>query len=271
VTVSYGRRGALLYVNGELDPVSSFVPRNPVVQTGVALPFWIGADTFNNRYHNGSILDVSYFVGQFKDGDVRRLYSLGPGGIFQRKPKKYYFPYEPRNTDVGVDSNGCLSFDGGDDYVNFNTNMSIKGLSAFTVSVWAKPTALNSGGVYGVWFEGINGLGITARARIFFENSSASYNNVANTVGVRFRAGDAGSVVTFSAGANVASLHAWHHIVFVFDSVNDVHKLYVNGRLCGTDSTAVPAMDNTSSSSVTFGVAGTSASGICPAQSAVHI
>lgn len=169
-------------------------------------------------------------------------------------------PMVPLAATGGVESSYAVGFDGSNDYININTAASIKGLTSYSVSVWAKPKALVSGNVYSIWFESINTDGTTARSRLFFENASGSYNNVANTVGVRFRASDGESATTFSAGANAVSVGLWYHIVFVFDSVNDSHKIYVNGRLRGTSTASVAGHDNTTPASVTIGVAGTSSS-----------
>ena len=138
-----------------------------------------------------------------------------------------------------------LKFDGADDYVNINKNVSLQGQARATISAWIKlkaspPSTLNT---------------------IYSETTSTYYSRC--TLGIDsggkvdfiIRDSDADpSGTRFDVYSNtVLKANIWYYITAVFDSVADSHKIYINGVLGNTDTTARSAFGTSVTTNIEIG------------------
>ena len=129
---------------------------------------------------------------------------------------------------VAGKTDGALSFDGTDDYLEVADSTSLDITGAITIQAWVKidsyPTEWNliavkgdtsTGRAYGMWIRNTGDILI-------------SYYN-----GAYYHLYPAGQ--GFTTGI-------WHHLVGVIDTVNDLRSIYIDGVLKASDSSAVPPM-----------------------------
>jgi hypothetical protein len=127
-----------------------------------------------------------------------------------------------------------LSFDGVDDYVSTATGNSIKGATQATISMWIKPVALGSS-AKALYTEPRNTDG-SLRWTLSITNS---------LVDMLVRIPDsAGNSFSLASASQTFSNGLWYHVVGVFDSVTDLHHVYING-VDNKTVTAADSFDNT--------------------------
>lgn len=115
----------------------------------------------------------------------------------------------------------ALSFDGTDDRVDLTGAASVKGLTGYTVSAWFKTTTLN--GTRRIIYEESNGT----------TNSSSRIKLAIDTDNKLLFAGrgaDGDSFTNWVDSNKTLSTDTWYHVAAVFDSVSNVHYLYLNGE-----------------------------------------
>ncbi len=113
-------------------------------------------------------------------------------------------------------SNGCLAFDGTDDYVNCGNEANLNITSMLTISVWAKPVLL----------EGDH-------RRIAGKGTSYSYEIALNSSGYpRFDIVFATSGLRSITGTTTVPLNNWHYIAATYNGSTMI--LYQNGTITGT-------------------------------------
>jgi hypothetical protein len=131
---------------------------------------------------------------------------------------------------------GSDKLDGIDDYIEINKSGSIKGLSQVTFEGWINIDNLD-GSSQNIYIESIQN-----------SDSSRFVVHVTTSDELRFagRSPDSDSVTLWgfiNDFEQPLTPNTWFHIVAVFDSVNDIHRLYLNGVEYNT-SVSEPAIDN---------------------------
>jgi hypothetical protein len=128
----------------------------------------------------------------------------------------------------------AIRFDGVNDQVSTNNGNSVKGLTAYTIEAWVKPSVLD--GVRRTIFdEPVNGSS-NSRIKLTIDTDNRFLFAGRDT--------DAGTFTNWVDSTTTLSADTWYHVVAVFDSVTDVHRLYLNGQL-QTGSVAAAAVSNT--------------------------
>ncbi|MFA5431757.1 MAG: LamG-like jellyroll fold domain-containing protein [Candidatus Paceibacterota bacterium] len=128
--------------------------------------------------------------------------------------------------------NGCLSFDGNDDFVNIPDSTSLNyGTGDFTVSGWIYVVAGNVIGERGIinknsTYQGTPGWGIevagdSSTYRLIGYNTNGTWN--ANVLG--------------DGNSTALTYSAWHN--FALMRISSVFKLYIDGQQKATNSTAI--------------------------------
>ncbi len=128
---------------------------------------------------------------------------------------------------------GAGNFNGTNNYLTTNNGNSIKGLTQVTIEGWIYLTQL--GVINPIFTEPINVDG---------SNRFQFMVNASNMLGIGGRAPDAGGYVTWASDSRALSANTWYHVAVVYDSVADVHHIYLNG-VNYSQSTASVAFDNT--------------------------
>lgn len=119
------------------------------------------------------------------------------------------------NSAALYNSDGYMTFDGVDDYIDLGNPIALQLSSAITISTWINPTSTS-------------GLG-----NVFNKNTNNGY---------RFRIGQNGEVWWYVSGNalvsnyNIINNNVWSHVVVTGDSTG--LKSYVNGVLVASNSTA---------------------------------
>ncbi|CAN5322938.1 hypothetical protein BH10PAT1_BH10PAT1_1790 [soil metagenome] len=143
-------------------------------------------------------------------------------------------------------SGKCLKFDATNTLVQLPLGASVKNLAAYTVETWINIKTLpsnNNGKV--IYDESVNGDNSTGR--VFIEVIKGTFDSCTGTYTLNFgfRVGGGGSTRYDVCGTTTLQTDTWYHVVAVFDSINDVHYIYLNGKVDGTLSQAVTAVENT--------------------------
>ncbi|MHA2328071.1 MAG: DUF2341 domain-containing protein, partial [Candidatus Hodarchaeales archaeon] len=131
---------------------------------------------------------------------------------------------------------GSDKLDGSDDYIEIGKSCSIKGLSQVTFEGWINIDILN-GNDQNIFIESLQ------------DSSSVRFIvHVTTSNELRFagRAPDSDSVTLWGFINDFEQLlttDTWFHVVAVFDSINDIHHLYLNG-VDYSISESEPALDN---------------------------
>ncbi|MBI2595346.1 four helix bundle protein [Candidatus Daviesbacteria bacterium] len=135
---------------------------------------------------------------------------------------------------------GALKFNGNTTYVNVPTTATVKNQTAVTIEAWVKPNTIPGSGDREI-YEEQNAGGSAPRIGLQIDGglrcSAGNFSFVFDTAN--------NGVDATLCSTTVAAGDSWYHIVGVYDSVNDSHKLYVNGKLEDTDTTAVGTIANT--------------------------
>jgi hypothetical protein len=108
----------------------------------------------------------------------------------------------------------------GTQYFILPNTLSVKSRSAFTISMWIKPTVVNVTQV--LWSE-LSSNGSRDRFLMTIQNNGRLRLQATNN--------DSGSVLTLVTSNNSLVANSWNHVVGVFNSTTDVHKVYVNNTL----------------------------------------
>ncbi len=117
----------------------------------------------------------------------------------------------------------CLSFDGGDDYVDCGNDASLAVTGALTIEAFIKPTAVNA------WYSIVS---------MYENNTDNGYQFYLHTDGkLRFKT-ELGGISQVSASSLTAGV--WQYVAVTFNCSADELKFYIDG---GLDVTRTEATD----------------------------
>ncbi|MFA6374063.1 MAG: LamG domain-containing protein [Candidatus Paceibacterota bacterium] len=196
-----------------------------VSMTGVSSKATIAkSQAFANSLKNSLLLNL---VSEWRLDDasgttVQDQWGANPGAWSGAGGGAYTSPSWRTSTECV--SNGCLAFDGTDDYVNCGNNDSLKNISnAITIGYWAY---VNSYPVGNYSFFVSKGYAVV---------SGESWSPGMTTAGTGYffiRSGDNSTYSYPEAGAwTKIPLRTWVYMTHVFDGANTYAATYQNGRL----------------------------------------
>ena len=133
----------------------------------------------------------------------------------------------------------CLDFDGSSDYISTNNGNSVKGLTQVTIEAWFNPSVLDSTSK-NIYSEARNTDG-SFRLQLAIDSD--------NRLIFGGRAPDTDSYTTWVDDSRSLSADRWYHLAAVFDSVSDVHHIYLDGQDASASVTEA-AFDNTNPETV---------------------
>ena len=141
---------------------------------------------------------------------------------------------------------GALMFDGTNDFVEVGTGPSVKGLSQYTLETWFKVNSMPAVGAAQTIYKEHRNSDTSVRTKILIENVHSTYGNEANSLTFRFRDTDAlATPLNVTTGPNSIAAGQWYHVVAVYDAINDIQKVYLNGALVKTGTNVIAAVSNT--------------------------
>ncbi|MCA9390285.1 DUF2341 domain-containing protein, partial [candidate division WWE3 bacterium] len=210
---------AIYYIDGVFDSSVIGDPSDGVI--GSSSDFYIGDDLFD-----GEIDDTGVWNRVLTEQEAMALYNSGTGNTVL--PDVCDHSSNQRHANFVVDTSvqptrqtsdmcpteGCLKFDGTDDYVRIADLLGDS--TNITLSAWMKTHTPDSSGA------DIISLGDHVVLRL---NSSGQLNGVFYD----------GSWRTTSA-TQVLTDGQWHHVAFTYDDTNDVQYLYLDGVQIATSS-----------------------------------
>lgn len=124
---------------------------------------------------------------------------------------------------------GALTFDGVDDRVSMGDQAALDFSSSFTISAWINTTQAPTAGVYpviagkGFLQGGVNGYGLLLNG----DGNNDVYCQARN-----------GATLSSISGGKINN-GKWHYVACVRDHVNNTTQIYVDGKLMGTNTTAL--------------------------------
>ena len=222
-TYDYTSKEVKVYVDGNTTPeISATVSlfRSKKIAIG-----WNG--TTSSYHFEGNVDEASYFNSVLTPANVSSIYNSGtPNDISSISGLTAWYrngdngSYKspqwliPNNSNVANSrfSNYSFDYDGIDDHIL--TSSSFVATGVFTLSLWMKPTILNSN-------QNILGNG----------TSSNNWVNPNGTTGIRVK--PAGTLLNFSeTGGNNLTVGSWNHILIYRDSSDNI-GIFVNGATFG--------------------------------------
>ena len=153
-------------------------------------------------------------------------------------------------TDQHGQVNRATTFADTSQYISLPAVATVAGLTQVTVAGWFRLTsspATDTSVV--VWAENTSAEGNT-RFGFFVRNISGS---VFLRMAIRDSAADPAGTAIAINGSTLLSLNTWYHAAVVFNSVDDLHKVYLNGVEDATDSTALLALGTSTSAGINIG------------------
>jgi len=250
-----------LYVNG-IEPKAAVSGSGAVVVTTKQVAIGRSSVAGNNP-HTGLIDDVRIYNRALSAAEVKALYQSGAAAINSSQNNRlkdglvglWSFNGGDMNGNTAYDRSGnnnngtltngptraigkigqALSFDGADDYVDVGTGPSVKGLAQYTISMWIRPSSFPiNANPYGEFTN-------AGTHRIILTMEAATSIRI---FGKALDGDAAGNFVRCNSGFTLVA-NNWYHIVAIFDSISDIHSIYLMGSLCNSNSVVVSAVSNT--------------------------
>lgn len=222
---------SLLYLNGVLAATQDVTKSGITLDPGYS---YIGKNmhTTDNYYFNGSIDEVRIYNRALNEDEIRKLYEWVPGPVLHLKmdEKSGTTTYDSSGNNLHGAISGAtyvpgkygraLSFDGVDDMVAVTQSDLLKPLYAITFSAWIKHSGSDQVMDCLVWDGG------SADAyRINIDNSGTEGYGVNS------------AVWTTTVDTD------WHYVSGVYDGSATTLKLYVDGILRASDTSAGSIID----------------------------
>src|SRR3989344_4613154 len=141
----------------------------------------------------------------------------------------------------------CINFDGANDYVSLPQSSTLAGKTQVTVMGWGNLTRLQLGTGFAALYGEVTSSSATARVTLLI-NSSGNFQ-------MRWRdsAADPAGTAAVLGNSTVITLGQWYHYAFVYDSVGDFYRIYINGQLAGTSTTAYAGLGTSTSAGISLG------------------
>ncbi|MBI2595347.1 DUF2341 domain-containing protein [Candidatus Daviesbacteria bacterium] len=141
------------------------------------------------------------------------------------------------------------------DEINIDPASSVsKGASAYTIEGWVYPTGLpTSGNARPLYMETTTDSYGSARAFLTTGYNFSNCNAGSAAFSFHFRTGDSTSTRYDVCSQTALSTNRWYHVAAVFDSVSDIHKIYLNGTLDASLSQSVSAVEDTAPNGISIG------------------
>ena len=141
----------------------------------------------------------------------------------------------------GVDGNGAYSFDGSSDYISLPTTGGVAGQDQVSIEAWINVDTIPAD-----------------NTAIYTENTTSSsywrfslnFRTSDNNIYLSGRDDDGDSFTEWVSGTPDAG---WNHVVGVYDAVNNVVKLYINGSLADTATPTLNGFDSGTAAARTIG------------------
>lgn len=268
VTANEWSHTALTYNGAEMNVYVDGASTATDTTVGGALasstsPFTIGSRGGDSQFMDGLICDVRVYNRALSSNELAELYEWGAGdyaippGAADSGAVSYWNLDEDSGsttTDAWGSNDGTVngatvgvtgvrdtaySFDGTDDYVNFGDLSTLEGISNFTVGAWFKHD-------------------VSSTAEIITKGNSVSGTDIwglflSSSAELRAYYGD--DTGTWSAFGRIpVAAGEWYHAATTFNS--GVARLYLNGELAASDTSAYSATLGTSASVVSAGARG---------------
>lgn len=239
------------YIDGTLidssTPVSSTVI-NKSIRMAIGAPAW--SLTSTHLQFEGQMFALGMWNKSLDDGDVSWLYNVGRG-----RTSGEFFPSPTKNNLVAwydLESDALDSHTGNHNLVN--SNVTFGSDSTRTAGLFNGSTSRMEASTFPYPTNGAHTLACWVRLDVRNPTSNGyglicSWNNTTNNKGsllyidrdgrVRFLiSGDGTSAVTPYAQTNTNYLtdNVWAHLAGVYDPVNQVHQVWVNGQLISEES-----------------------------------
>ncbi|MBS3098620.1 hypothetical protein J4462_00225, partial [Candidatus Pacearchaeota archaeon] len=148
------------------------------------------------------------------------------------------------NIDVTINQDGMVGssyyFDGLGEYVELPNSASLKGANQFTIEMWIYNEGSGWRGLYHECSNSVNpATNQDCLDRIFIVKTA---DNGINAM-IRDNDINVNSKIDLLSGSYLIS--EWNHLAVVYDSVSDVHKLYLNGVLRDSRNVNLGTLPNT--------------------------
>lgn len=141
------------------------------------------------------------------------------------------------------------NFNGTNDYVTLPTAATAKGDAQVTLEGWVKDNTVGIVSDKQIYWESVADDSATTRLGLIVVGSGGGYCSL-NQFAFVFRTLGFAQAGASVCSTTLAQAGKWYHITAIFDSVSQLHKLYVNGRLEGTTSNSYGAIANTNPAGV---------------------
>ena len=139
----------------------------------------------------------------------------------------------------------ALEFDGVNDWVDMGAAPTVRNFSQYTASMWFNLSGIDADNVTStLYWESIN-VSSNVRFKLMVNGVGNAYGVQDNSLTFRFRDTDAATPININSTHDIIKLNTWHHAVAVFDSINDVQYLYLDGSLVASGSNVVSTVSNT--------------------------
>lgn len=194
----------------------------------------IGWQVSGTEYFSGSLFDVRLYASGLSSANIT---NLAGGGDVSGAAGRWNFS-------EGPGSGYSLLFDGSDDYVQLPAEATLAGATVATFAGWVKFSSYAS--AHQPYMESTS-TGTNARFAVGVTTGGLV------SCSIRDAAADPAGSATNITGSLAIALGGWAHIAFVFDSVNDSHKIYVNGKIDTTNTTALGALGSSTAAVIQIG------------------
>ncbi len=232
-----------IYFDGEQNAAWG---TNPGTVTPATQKVYLGArsnegNTAAEAFFKGMLDDVRIYSRALSSGEISRIISsdaasclvgywkldetIGTVANDSAGTKHGTLYGSPTWQPTGGKINGALRFDGSNDYVALPIGSLISSLTNSTFATW-----VNWSGTGGLW------------QRVFDFGSGISYNmfltptNLEGRMRFAITTGGGGAEDRTTAMAPLPT--GWHHVAVTMDAVNKIHKLYLDGAVVATKTSA---------------------------------